>query len=112
MKQIIILVVVGIVVILYATPAFYLRYGVNNDNPDAVTRYLGTPSHSTDNPDGTTVSIYKVEKIPPLCVEYMLTFKNTLTGEDASQQTPSVKTVLNKWTWRWCPSENKAEKKD
>jgi len=29
--------------------------------------------------------------------------KNTLTGEDASQQTPSVKTVLNKWTWRWCP---------
>lgn len=110
-KKIIILAVIGIVAILYATPAFYLRYGVNNDSPDAVTRYLGAPSHSTDNPDGTTLSIYKVEKIPPLCVEYVVTFKNTLTSEDAAQQTSSVKQILSKWTWRWCPSE-KAEKKD
>lgn len=110
-KKIIILAVIGVIAILYATPAFYLRYGVNNDNPDAVTRYLGAPSQSTDNPDGTTVSIYKVEKIPPLCVEYVLTFKNALTGEDASQQTIGIKSVLNKWTWRWCPSEKKAEKK-
>lgn len=110
MKQIIILVIVGIVVVLYATPAFYLRSGVGHDTPDAVTRYLDTPSQSTDNPDGTTVSRYKVEKIPPLCVEYVLTFKNTLTGEDASQQAISVKRILNKWTWRWCPSE-KEEKK-
>ena len=110
MKQIIILVVVGVVAILYATPAFYLRFGVNHDNPDAVTRYLGAPSQSTDHPDGTTVSTYKVEKIPPLCIEYVLTFKNKLTGEDASQQAISVKRVLNKWTWRWRPSD-KAEKK-
>jgi hypothetical protein len=111
MKQIIILAVIGVIAILYATPSFYLRYGVNNDNPDAVARYLGAPSHSTDNPDGTTLSIYKVEKIPPLCVEYMLTFKNALTGDDASQQTIGVKSVLSKWTWRWCPSE-KAEKEE
>lgn len=110
MKLIILLVVVGVVVILYATPAFYLRSGVNHDNPDAATRYLGMPSQSIGYPDGTTVSIYKVEKIQLLCVEYVLTFKNILTGEDASQQVISVKTVLSKWTWRWCPSE-KAEKK-
>lgn len=107
MKLIILLVVVGIVVVLYATPAFYLRSGADKDTPDAVTRYLDTPSQSTDKPDGTTVSIYKVEKIPPLCVEYVVTFKNTLTGEDALQQAISVKRVLNKWTWRWCPSEKK-----
>jgi hypothetical protein len=110
MKLIILLVIVGVVVILYATPAFYLRSGVKHDAPDAVTRYLGTPSQSTDHPDGTTVSIYKVEKIPPVCIEYVLTFKNKLTGEDASQQIISVKTVLSKWTWRWCPSEKAAKK--
>lgn len=109
MKQIILLVVLGVVFILYATPAFYLRSGVNHDTPEAVTRYLDTPSESTDNPDGTTVSTHKVEKIPPLCVEYVLTFKNVITGEDASQQAISVKRVLHKWDWRWCPSE-KAEK--
>jgi len=112
MKQIIILVVLGVLAILYATPAFYLRSGVNHDDPDAVTRYLGMPSESTDNPDGTTVSIYRVEKIPPLCVEYVVTFKNKLTGEDASQQAIDVRRVLNQWTWRWCPSEKKTEKKD
>jgi hypothetical protein len=107
MKIIILLVVLGVLAILYATPTFYLRSGVNHDTPDAVTRYLGTPSQSTDHPDGTTVSMYKVEKIPPLCVEYVLTFKNILTGEDASQQAIGVKRILNKWTWRWCPSEKK-----
>lgn len=111
MKKIILLVAVGILAILYATPALYLRSGVGKSTPDEVTQYLGLPSQSTDNPDGTTVSIYKVEKIPPLCVEYVLTFKNVLTGEDASQQAITVKRMLNKWTWRWCPSE-KAEKKD
>ena len=110
MKQIIILVVIGVVFILYATPAFYLRSGVNHDTPDDVTRYLGMSSQSTDNPDGTSISTYKVEKIPPLCVEYVLTFKNKLTSEDASQQAPSVKTVLSKWTWRWCPSEKEGKK--
>ena len=111
-KKMIILVVIGVVAILYATPAFYLRNGVEKDTPEDVPKYLGMPSQSTDNPDGTTVSIYKVEKIPPLCVEYVLTFKNVLTGEDASQQAINVKRTLNKWTWRWCPSENKAGKKD
>ena len=110
MKMIILLVVVGVVFILYAAPAFNLKKGVDEDTPDAVSQYLGTPSQSTDNPDGTTVALYKVEKLPPLCVEYVVTFKNTLTGEDASQQAIGVKRVLNKWTWRRCPSE-KAEKK-
>jgi len=109
-KKIILLAVVGVVGIFYATPAFYLRSGVNHDNPDAVTRYLGAPSQSIGYPDGTTVSIYKVEKIQLLCMEYVLTFKNKLTGKDASQQAISVETVLSKWTWRWCPPE-KAEKK-
>ena len=114
MKTILLLVVLGVLAILYATPVFYLRPGVNYDNPEAVTRYLGMPSQSTENPDGTTVSIYKVEKVPPLCVEYVLTFKNFLTGEDASQQAISVKQVLKKWTWRRCPSEKaeKTEKKE
>ena len=111
MKQIILLVVLGVVFILYATPAFYLKSGVNNDTSDDVTRYLGMPSQSTDNPDGTTVALYKVEKLPPICVEYVVTFKNKLTGEDASQQAIGVNRVLNKWTWHRCPSE-KTEKKD
>ena len=110
MKMILLLVVVGVIAILYATPALYLRNGVTKDSPDDATKYLGLPSQSTDHPDGTTVSTYKVEKIPPLCVEYVLTFKNKLTGEDAAQQAISVKRILNKWDWRWCPSD-KAEKK-
>ncbi len=110
MKLIILLVIVGVVGVLYATPAFYLRSGVDHDNPDAVTRYLGIPSQSTDYPNGTTVSTYAVEKIPPVCIEYVLTFKNKLTGEDASQQMISVKAVLSKWTWRWCQSEQAGKK--
>lgn len=110
-KTIIIFAVIGVIAILYATPAMYLRNGVKKDTPEDVPKYLGTPSQSTNEPDGTTVSIYKVEKIPPLCVEYVLTFKNALTGEDASQQAIGIKSVLNKWTWRWCLSE-KAEKEE
>lgn len=110
MKQIIALVIAGVLALLYATPAFYLRSGVNHDNPEAVSRYLGMPSQSSDFPDGTTVSIYKVEKIPPLCVEYVLTFKNVLSGEDASQQAITVNRVLNKWTWRWCQAEKTGQK--
>ena len=110
-KQMIFLVVAGVVLLLYATPAFYLRNGPDKDTPDDVTKYLGLPSQSTDNPDGTTVSLYRVEKIPPLCIEYVLTFKNKLTGEDASLQAVNVQRVMKQWTWRWCPSE-KAEKKD
>jgi hypothetical protein len=110
MKLIILLVVVGIVVILYATPSFYLRSGVNHDTPDAVERYLDTPSESTDNPDGTTVSIYPVERIPPICVEYVVTFKNILTGQDAAREAITVKRVLKKWTWRWCQAEKKGER--
>lgn len=110
-KKIILLAVIGVVAILYATPVFYLKSGVDKSTPDEVSQYLGMPSQSTDHPDGTTVSIYKVEKIPPLCVEYVVTFKNTLTGEDASQQAIGIKSVLNTWTWRWCPSE-KAEKEE
>ena len=106
-KKIIIFAVLGVLAILYTTPVFYLKPGMNQDTPDDVTRYLGTPSQSTDNPDGTTVSIYKVEKLPPLCVEYIATFKNKLKGEDASQQAIEVRRVLNQWTWRWCPSEKK-----
>jgi len=110
-KKIIILAVIGVIAILYATPVMYLRNGVKKDTPEDVPKYLGMPSQSTDEPDGTTVSIYKVEKLPPLCVEYVLTFKNVLTGEDVSQETISVKRTLNKWTWRWCQPEKKAEKK-
>jgi len=110
MKAIILLVVVGVGAILYATPAYYLRNGVGKSTPEEVSQYISMPSQSTDYPDGTTVSLYKIEKIPPLCVEYVVTFKKKLTGEDASQQMISVKTVLSKWTWRWCQSE-KAEKK-
>ncbi len=109
-KQMIVLVVAGVVLLLYATPAFYLRNAPNKDTPENVTQYLGQPSQSTDNPDGTTISLYRVEKIPPLCIEYVLTFKNKLTGEDASLQPINVQRVLKQWTWRWCPSE-KAEKK-
>lgn len=109
-KKILILAVLGVVAILYISPVFYLKPGMNQDTPDDVSRYLGTPSQSTDNPDGTTVSIYQVEKIPPLCVEYVVTFKNKLTGEDVSQQTVDVRRVLNQWTWHWCPSEKKAGK--
>lgn len=107
MKLIILLVVVGVVAILYATPALYLRNGVNKETPEEVSQYLNPPSQSTDKTDGTTVSLYKVEKIPPICVEYVVTFKNFLTGEDASQQTINVKRILHKWDWRWCPSEKK-----
>jgi hypothetical protein len=112
MKKIIFFVVAGVVFILYATPAFYLKKGIEKTTPQEVYQYLGSPSQSTDEPDGTTVSIYKVEKISPLCVEYVVTFKNALTGQDASQQAIDVKQILNKWTWRWCPSEKKTEKKD
>lgn len=111
MKKIIALVVLGVISILYASPAFYLRNGPDKDTPDDVSKYLGLPSQSTDNPDGTTISLYKIEKISLLCVEYVVTFKNTLTGEDASQQAINVKRVMKQWTWRFCPREKEAEKK-
>ena len=113
-KQMIALVVVGVISILYVTPAFYLRNGPDRDTPDDVTKYLDMPSQSTDNPDGTTISIYKVEKLPPLCVEYVVTFKNVLTGEDASQQAINVRRVMKMWTWRFCQREKtgKTEKKE
>ncbi len=108
MKLAIFLVICGVIAVLYAMPAFYLKSGAGKDKPEDVTRYLGEPLQSVDEVGGTTVSIYKVEKVPPICVQYVVTFKKQITGgDDPSLQTLGVQSFLKDWTWRWCPSDKK-----
>ena len=103
MKWIVFFVIMGVVVAMYAAPSFYLRKGVGHSTQDDVTGYLGSPFQSSDNPDGSSEWTYQSEKIPKVCVEYVLTFKPKTVSEDPSQPVLSNKKVLSEWDWRWCP---------
>ncbi len=107
MKLIILFVVVGIIFLQYATPSFHLRAGVGEDTQNVVTEKLGKPLQTVDNLDGSSVWTFKTEKIPYLCVEYIVTFAPKTASEDTTQPPPSeqpARLVLSKWTWRWCPA--------
>ncbi len=103
MKWFISLVVIGIVIAMYAAPSFYLRKGVGHSTQEDVTGYLGAPLQSSDNPDGSAQWTYQSEKIPKVCVEYVLTFKPKTVSEDPAVPVPTTKKILRKWDWRWCP---------
>ena len=103
MKQILLIVALGVVIAMYAAPSFYLRKGVGQSTQADVTGYLGTPSYQSDRPDGSAQWTYQSEKIPKVCVEYVLTFKPKSVSEDPSQPALTNKKVLSEWDWRWCP---------
>ena len=102
MKLIVLLVALGVVVAMYATPSFYLRKGVGKSTQADVTEYLGTPSQASDKPDGSAQWTYQSEKIPKVCVEYVLTFNPKPISENLSQPVLTNKKTLSKWDWRWC----------
>jgi len=103
MKLIVLLVALGVVVAMYATPSFYLRKGVGKSTQADVTEYLGTPLQASDKPDGSAQWTYQSEKIPKVCVEYLLTFMPKAASEDPSQPVLTNKKILSEWDWRWCP---------
>ena len=107
MKMIVLIVVLGVVVAMYAAPSFYLRKGVGHSTQVDVTQYLGSPSQSSDKSDGSSEWTYQTEKIPKVCVEYVLTFNPKTVSEDPSQPVLTNKKVLSRWTWRWCEAEKK-----
>ena len=102
MKLIVLLVALGVVAAMYATPSFYLRKGVGQCTQADVTEYLGTPFQASDKPDGSAQWTYQSEKIPKVCVEYVLTFNPKPISENPSQPVLTNKKILSKWDWRWC----------
>ena len=103
MKLFIFFVVLAVVVAMYAAPSFYLRKGVGHSTQVDVTQYFGSPSQSSDKSDGSSEWTYQTEKVPKVCVEYVLTFIPKSVSEDPSQPVLTNKKVLSDWDWRWCP---------
>jgi hypothetical protein len=61
MTGIVLIVVLGVVVAMYAAPGFYVRKGIGHSTQYDVTQYLGSPSQQSDNPEGTAVWTYQTE---------------------------------------------------
>jgi hypothetical protein len=101
-KTIVLIVVLGVIAAMYAAPSFYLRKGVGHSTQYDVTQYLGSPFKASDNPEGSSVWMYQTEKIPKVCVEYVLTFNPKPISENPSQPVLTNKKTLSKWDWRWC----------
>src|SRR6266704_2800150 len=101
-KTIVLIVVLGVIAAMYAAPSFYLRKGVGHSTQYDVTQYLGSPFKASDNPEGSAVWTYQTEKIPKVCVEYVLTFNPKPLSENPSQPVLTNKKTLSKWDWRWC----------
>lgn len=101
-KTIVLIVVLGVIAAMYAAPSFYLRKGVGLSTQYDVTQYLGSPFKASDNPEGSSVWTYQTEKIPKVCVEYVLTFNPKPISENPSQPVLTNKKILSKWDWRWC----------
>src|SRR5437879_10340682 len=100
MKLIVLLVALGVVVAMYATPSFYLRKGVGKSTQADVTEYLGTPSQASDKPDGSAQWTYQSEKIAKVCVEYVLTVKAKSVSDNPSQAELPIKKALSERYWR------------
>src|SRR5437899_12733686 len=100
MKLIVLLVALGVVVAMYATPSFYLRKGVGKSTQADVTEYLGTPLQASDKPDGSAQWTYQSEKIPKVCVEYLHTFMTKAASEDPTQTVSTHKKTLSEGAWR------------
>ena len=103
MKLIVLIVALGIVAAIYAAPSFYLTKGVGQSIQYDVTQYLGSPFQSSERSDGSSEWTYQTEKIPKVCVEYVLSFKPQTISEAPSQPVLTNKKILNKWDWRWWP---------
>ena len=68
-------IVVAILILGYlALPSYYFMNAVGRETPDGVREHLGKPLQSIGDPTGRSIWIYK-QVVPPLCVEYTLTFK-------------------------------------
>ena len=101
--KLIVAVVVGVLIGYLALPSFYLTNAVGRETQDGMRAHLGRPIQSVDS-DGRSVWIYK-QKVPPLCVEYTLTFKRATSSEETTQPVLSDTAplpILSTWSWKWC----------
>src|SRR5437899_5447628 len=101
-KTIALIVVLGVIAAMYAAPIFYLRKGVGHSTQYDVTQYFGSPFKASDNPEGSSVWTYHTEKIPKVCVEYVLTFNPKHLSKDLPEPVRTTNKILSKWDWRWC----------
>jgi hypothetical protein len=96
-------VVVGLLIGYLALPSFYLMHAVGRETQDGMRAHLGQPLQSIDSAV-RSVWIYQ-QTVPPLCVQYTLTFKR---GSLSEETTPPVLSdtaplpILSKWSWEWC----------
>ncbi len=102
--KLIAIVVVGLIIGYLALPSYYFTNAVGRETPDGVRGHLGKPLQSIGDPTGRSIWIYK-QVVPPLCVEYTLTFKRGNPSDETAQPVLSDKAtlpVLIKWEWEWC----------
>jgi hypothetical protein len=96
-------IVVGLLIGYLALPSFYLMHAVGRETQDGMRAHLGQPLQSIDSAV-RSVWIYQ-QTVPPLCVQYTLTFKR---GSLSEETTPPVLSdtaplpILSKWSWEWC----------
>jgi hypothetical protein len=96
-------VVVGLLIGYLALPSFYLMHAVGRETQDGMRAHLGQPLQSVDSAV-RSVWIYK-QTVPPLCVQYTLTFKRGSLSEETTPPVLSDKAplpILSKWSWEWC----------
>jgi hypothetical protein len=98
-------IVVALLIIGYlALPSYYLTNALGRETQDGVRDHLGQPLQSIGDSAGRSIWIYK-QTVPPLCVEYTLSFKRINLSEETTQTVLSDKAtlpVLSKWEWKWC----------
>ena len=102
--KLIVIVVVILITGYLALPSYYFNNAVGRETQDGVREHLGQPLQSIGDAAGRSVWIYK-QVVPPLCVEYTLTFKRGSLSDETTQQVLSDKAtlpVLSKWEWKWC----------
>jgi len=101
-------VILGVVMTLLisylALPSYYLTNAVGRETQHGVSEHLGHPLQSFEDSAGRSVWSYKKE-VPPVCVEYTLTFMPRNPSDEATRPVLSDKAtlpVLSKWNWTWC----------
>ncbi|HZC82171.1 MAG TPA: hypothetical protein VE222_10765 [Nitrospiraceae bacterium] len=102
--NLIVIVVVLLIIGYLALPSYYLTNAVDREAQDGVKEHLGQPLQSIGDATGRSIWIYK-QVVPPLCVEYTLTFKRGNLSDETMQPDLSDKAtlpVLRKWIWKWC----------
>lgn len=102
--KIILGVVMTLLISYLALPSYYLMNAVGRETQEGVSDHLGQPLQSFEYSAGRSVWTYKKE-VPPVCVEYTLTFIRRNPSDEATRPVLGDKAtlpVLSKWIWTWC----------